>query len=210
MFANACTFRMSRSVIQRGLMALLGTLVVVALMACSESKKNFASIDITGAGFGKDFSLVDADGQTRTLANYKGQVVVLFFGYTQCPDVCPTTMSEVAEAKKLLGSKGEKVVGLFVTLDPERDTPALLKAYTANFGPQIEGLHAASAEQLAAMAKDYRVYYKKVEGKNPGSYTLDHTAASFVYDTQGHLRLYTRYGQGAPSLASDIATLLGS
>jgi protein SCO1/2 len=181
----------------------------LALTGCSESKKPFVSIDITGAEFGKDFSLLDGEGKTRNLQSFKGQVVVLFFGYTQCPDVCPTTMAELVEAKRLLGAKGDNVVGLFVTLDPERDTPAVLKAYTANFGPSVIGLHAASNEQLAALTKDYRIYYKKVEGKG-GQYTLDHTAASFIYDAQGRLRLYTRYGQGAQSLAADIALLSGS
>ncbi|MEN9886226.1 MAG: hypothetical protein RL758_804 [Pseudomonadota bacterium] len=180
----------------------------LTLTGCGESKKNFTSIDITGAEFGKDFSFVDGDGKPVTLAQFKGQAVVLFFGYTQCPDVCPTTMTEVAEAKRLLGAKGDKVVGLFVTLDPERDTPQLLKNYTAHFGPQIIGARAASAEQLAAVAKDFRVYYKKVEGKNPGSYTMDHTAASFVYDPQGRLRLYTRYGMGAEKLAADLSQIL--
>lgn len=178
-----------------------------ALTACGEDKKKFASIDISGAEFGKDFAFVDGDGKPVTLSQFKGQVVVLFFGYTQCPDVCPTTLTEVAEAKRLLGPKGDKVVGLFVTLDPQRDTPQLLKNYTASFGPHFVGAHAGSAEQLAAAAKEFRVYYKKVEGKTPGSYTMDHTAASFVYDPQGRLRLYTRYGMGAQSLASDIAQL---
>jgi protein SCO1/2 len=178
------------------------------LAGCGETKKNFSSIDISGAEFGKNFSFVDGDGKPVTLAQFKGQAVVLFFGYTQCPDVCPTTMTELAEAKRLLGAKGDKVVGLFVTLDPERDTAQVLKNYTANFGPQIIGARAATPEQLVAATKDYRVYYKKVEGKNPGSYTMDHTAASFVYDSQGRLRLYTRYGMGAEKLAADIAQLL--
>jgi protein SCO1 len=205
MFANLrlhSPIRMTRALLLVALTACL------CLLGCGENKKSFVSIDLTGAEFGKDFSFVDGDGKPVTLASFKGQVVVLFFGYTQCPDVCPTTMTEVAEAKRLLGPKGGKVVGLFVTLDPERDTPQVLKAYTANFGPQIIGARAANAQQLAAVTKDFRVYYKKVDGKNPGSYTLDHTAASFVYDTQGRLRLYTRYGMGAQSLATDIAQLL--
>lgn len=196
------------SLFVRGLLVALVLLAGLLLAACGESKKRFTSIDLTGAEFGKDFAFVDGDGKPVTLAGFKGQVVVLFFGYTQCPDVCPTTMTEVAEAKRILGPKGDKVVGLFVTLDPERDTPQVLKAYTANFGPQIIGASAANAQQLAAITKEFRVFYKKVEGKNPGSYTLDHTAASFVYDAQGRLRLYTRYGMGAQSLAADIAQLL--
>lgn len=183
-------------------------LVLALLAGCDGSKPAFRSIDISGAAFGKDFSFVDPDGQVRTLSSYRGQVVVLFFGYTQCPDVCPTTMAEVAEAKRLLGPQGSKVTGLFVTLDPDRDTPVVLKAYAANFGPQIIGLRATSLPQLEAVTKDFRVYHKKIDGKTAGSYTLDHTAASFVYDPEGRLRLYTRYGQGAKPLAEDIALLL--
>lgn len=196
--------------IRRGpcrLLAALWLLLALWLTGCGEGKKGFVSIDLTGAQFGQDFAFVDGDGKPVKLADFQGKVVVLFFGYTQCPDVCPTTLTEVAEAKRLLGKKGEKVVGLFVTIDPERDTPQVLKAYTANFGPDMIGARAASAEQLAAVAKDFRVYFKKVEGKNPGSYTMDHTAASFIYDSQGRLRLYTRYGMGAQNLATDIAQL---
>jgi protein SCO1 len=203
MFADS----VARSKLLRGLWLAVMALCLV-LVGCGESKKNFASIDITGAEFGKDFAFIDGDGKPVTLAQFKGQAVVLFFGYTQCPDVCPTTMTEVAEAKRLLGEKGDEVVGLFVTLDPERDTAQVLKNYTANFGPQIIGARATSPEQLAAMTKDFRVYFKKVDGKSPGSYTLDHTAASFVYDPQGRLRLYTRYGMGAQSLAADLAQIL--
>ena len=127
----------------------------------------------------------------------------MFFGYTQCPDVCPTSMAELAEAKKLLGPDGDKVQGLFVTVDPERDTPEVLKGYMANFDPSFLALR-GTPEQLAAMAKDFKIYYKKVEGKTPTSYTMDHSAASLVYDTQGRLRLYTRYGTGPQALASDL------
>jgi protein SCO1/2 len=203
MFADS----VARSKLLRGLWLAVMALCLV-LVGCGESKKNFASIDITGAEFGKDFAFIDGDSKPVTLAQFKGQAVVLFFGYTQCPDVCPTTMTEVAEAKRLLGEKGDKVVGLFVTLDPERDTAQVLKNYTANFGPQIIGARVTSPEQLAAVTKDFRVYFKKVDGKSPGSYTLDHTAASFVYDPQGRLRLYTRYGMGAQSLAADLAQIL--
>ncbi|MFM2111383.1 MAG: hypothetical protein RLZZ271_43 [Pseudomonadota bacterium] len=203
MFADSCPISRLRNCL-----AWLFLATAMILAGCGETKKNFSSIDISGAEFGKNFSFVDGDGKPVTLAQFKGQAVVLFFGYTQCPDVCPTTMTELAEAKRLLGAKGDKVVGLFVTLDPERDTAQVLKNYTANFGPQIIGARAATPEQLVAATKDYRVYYKKVEGKNPGSYTMDHTAASFVYDSQGRLRLYTRYGMGAEKLAADIAQLL--
>ena len=182
-----------------------GTLALLA--ACSEGKPKFASVDITGADYAKDLSLTDVNGQTRTLKDFAGKVVVVFFGYTQCPDVCPTTLTELVEVKRLLGAQGEQVQGVFVSLDPERDTPEVLKAYMANFDPSFVAL-SGNADQLATVAKDYKVYYKKVEGKTPSTYTLDHSAASYIYDPQGRLRLYARYGSGAAVLAADIKLLL--
>jgi protein SCO1 len=179
----------------------------VLLPACSESKPQFKSIDLTGADYAKDLRLTDHNGQPRSLQDFRGKLVVVFFGYTQCPDVCPTTLAELAEAKKLMGPDGEKVQGIFVTLDPERDTPEVLKSYMANFDPSFLALR-GTPEQLAAVAKEFKVYYKKVDGPTPTSYTMDHSAASFVYDTQGRLRLYTRYGSGAQALASDLQLLL--
>ena len=177
------------------------------LAACSESKPQFKAIDLTGADYARDFQLSDHNGQPRTLKDFRGKLVVLFFGYTQCPDVCPTTMTELADAKRLLGPAGDKVQGLFVTVDPDRDTPDVLKAYMANFDPTFLALR-GTPEQLAEMAKEYKVYYKKSEGKTPTSYTMDHSAASYVYDTQGRLRLYTRYGSGPEALASDLKLLM--
>ena len=177
--------------------------------ACSENRPQFRSIDLTGADYAKDFALPDADGKVRTLADFKGKAVVVFFGYTQCPDVCPTTMSDLAQAKKALGAEGDKVQGVFITVDPERDTPQVLKAYMGNFDPSFVALR-GTPEQTAALAKDFKVFYKKVEGKAPGSYTMDHTAASFVYDPQGRLRLYTRYGLGPQALAEDLKLVLQS
>ena len=177
------------------------------LAACSQAKPQFKAIDLTGADYAKDFQLTDHNGQVRSLKDFQGKLVVVFFGYTQCPDVCPTTMAELAEAKKLLGADGDKVQGLFVTIDPQRDTPAVLKAYMANFDPTFLALR-GTPEQLAATAKEFKVYYKKVDGKTATSYTMDHSAASFVYDTHGRLRLYTRYGNGAQALASDLRLLL--
>ena len=143
------------------------------------------------------------------MADFKGKVVVMFFGYTQCPDVCPTSMAELAEVKQLLGKDGDRLQGIFVTVDPERDTPAILKAYMANFDPTFLAM-STTPEKLAALAKDYKAYYKKVDGKTATSYTMDHSAGSYVYDTQGKLRLFTRYGSGAKVLAADIAQLLKS
>ena len=182
-----------------GAMALLG--------ACTEKAPSFASIDVTGADYAKDFELTDHNGQLRRLTDFKGKVVVVFFGYTQCPDVCPTSMVELAEVKKLLGKDGERLQGLFVTVDPARDTPEVLKAYMGNFDPTFLALSAATPDKLAQLAKDYKVYYKKVDGSTPTSYTMDHSAGNYVYDTKGQLRLFTRYGTGPKILADDIAQL---
>ncbi|GAC1599887.1 MAG: SCO family protein [Ramlibacter sp.] len=183
--------------------------VAALLAACGETKPQFSSIDLTGADYAKDFSLPDQNGQPRSLRDFAGKVVVLFFGYTQCPDVCPTTMTELAQVRKLLGADGDRLQVLFVTVDPERDTPQVLKGYMANFDPSFIALRGTPG-QLAAMAKDFKVFYKKTEGKTPGSYSMDHSAASYVYDTKGQLRLYTRYGSGAEVLASDLRVLLKS
>ena len=183
-------------------------LAALALLAgCAENKPQFHAVDITGADYAKDFALPDADGRLRSLKDFSGQAVVVFFGYTQCPDVCPTTLAEVAQAKQLLGADGSRVQAVFVTLDPERDTAEVLKAYMRNFDPGFVALR-GTPEQVAALAKDFKVYYKKVDGKTPGSYTMDHSAASYVYDGQGRLRLYTRYGSGAQALADDLKLLL--
>jgi protein SCO1/2 len=187
----------------------LSALAVLALAACSPDKPKFNAIDITGADYAKGFTLTDHNGQSRSLSDFKGKVVVLFFGYTQCPDVCPTSMVELAEVKRLMGADGDKLQGVFVTVDPARDTAELLKAYMANFDPTFVAF-IPTPEQLAVVAKDYKIYYKKVDGKTPTSYTMDHSAGSYVYDTQGNLRLYSRYGVGAQVLAQDIQTLLKS
>lgn len=177
------------------------------MTACSEKTAQFRAIDITGAEYARDFQLTDHNGQARTLKDFKGKIVVVFFGYTQCPDVCPTTLAELAEVKRSLGADGARLQGVFVTVDPERDTPEVLKAYMGNFDPAFVALR-GTPEQLVAVAKEYKVYYKKVEGKTPTSYIMDHSAGSFIYDTQGRLRLYTRYGSGAQALADDVRLLL--
>ena len=188
-------------------MLLIAT--AAALAGCSEAKPQFKAVDLTGADYAKDFRLPDANGQPRSLQDFRGKAVVLFFGYTQCPDVCPTTLAEIAQARTLLGADGDKVQGVFITVDPERDTPEVLRAYMANFGPGFVALR-GTAEQTAAVARDFKVHFKKVDGKAPGSYTLDHSAASFVYDAQGRLRLYTRFGTGPQALADDLKLLLAA
>ena len=178
------------------------------LTACSENKPSFVSVDVTGADYARDIRLTDHNGQPRTLKDFAGKIVVIFFGYTQCPDVCPTTMAELVEIRKALGADGARVQALFVTVDPERDSPEVLKAYMTNFDPSFLALRPSSPEQLAALAKDFKVYYKKVEGRTPTSYTMDHSAGSYVFDTKGKLRLFTRYGSGAAALAGDLRQLL--
>jgi protein SCO1/2 len=182
-------------------------LLTLLAAGCTPSKPQFKAVDITGAEYARDFPLPDTSGRMRSIADFKGKAVVVFFGYTQCPDVCPTTMTEVAQAKKILGADGERVQGVFITVDPERDTPEVLNAYMANFDPSFVALR-GSPEQTAAVAKDFKVYYKKVEGKTPTSYTMDHSAASFVFDVSGRVRLYTRYGVGPQALADDLKLLL--
>lgn len=178
------------------------------LAACQPDKPQFKAIDITGADYAKGFALTDFNGQPRSLTDYKGKAVVVFFGFTQCPDVCPTTMNEMAQVNELLGTDGDKLQVVFISIDPERDTPEVLKAYMGSFDPSFAGLYAASPEALAALAKDFKIFYKKVDGKTPTSYSMDHTAASYVYDPQGRLRLYARYGIGPQAMADDIRLLL--
>lgn len=188
----------------------LAALIALTLSACQKSAPNaakFQGIDLTGAEYARQLSLTDQEGRMRTLADFKGKVVVVFFGYTQCPDVCPTTMAEIAEVKRSLGADGDRVQGVFVTIDPERDTAALLKAYLASFDPGFVGLRGSEAQTQAA-AKEFKVFFAKVPGKTPESYTMDHTAASFVFDTEGRVRVYERYGAGAQALGDDIKLLL--
>ena len=189
---------------------LAGCAAVVAgcdRFAAPGAKPQFHATDITGADFGRSLALPDLDGRMRTLEDFKGKVTVIFFGYTQCPDVCPTTMAEIAEVKKLLGKDGERVQGVFVTIDPERDTPEVLRNYVASFDPGFIALR-GTPDQTAAAAKEFKVFYAKVAGKSPGSYTMDHTAASYVLDTDARVRLFVRYGSEPTALASDLKALL--
>ncbi|WP_119352776.1 SCO family protein [Azohydromonas sediminis] len=179
----------------------------LAGVAGSGGKSSFKAIDITGADYGRELSLTDTEGRRRTLADFRGKIVVLFFGFTHCPDVCPTTMVELAEAKRQLGADGERIQGIFVTIDPERDTPELLKAYVSNFDPSFVALR-GDAEETKKAAREFKVFYAKVPGKTPDSYTMDHTAGSYVIDAQGRLRLFTRYGSGVQALVDDLKLLL--
>jgi protein SCO1/2 len=182
-------------------------LSLLGLSACSEPKPAFKAVDITGADYAKELNLTDQNGQVRKLKDFSGKLVVVFFGYTQCPDVCPTTMQELAEVKGLLGPDGDKLQAVFVTVDPERDTTELLKAYVENFDASFVALR-PTQEQLPAIAKEFKIYFKRVEGKTPTSYTMDHSAGSYTFDTQGRVRLFNRYGMGAQALADDFKLLL--
>ena len=188
-----------------GLAAL--SLTSVWLTGCTPDKPQFKSIDLTGADYAQGFSLLDHNGQLRSIKDFAGKVVVVFFGFTQCPDVCPTSMAELAEVKRLLGDDGDKLQAIFITLDPEHDALEMLKAYMGNFDPGFLALR-PTPEQLPQVAKDFKIYYKKVDGKTKGSYTMDHSAGSYIYDPQGRIRLYNRYGSGAEVLASDIRLLI--
>jgi len=186
---------------------LLVVLLAVLLAACAPEKPSFSLSDVTGSALGRDFALTGHDGKPRTLADFRGKAVVMFFGYTQCPDVCPTTLSTMAEVMRILGPDADRVQVLFVTIDPERDTPALLREYVPAFDPRFLGLYgdAAATERVA---KEFKVLYRKSPGSTPDTYTIDHSAGAYVFDPQGRLRLYGSYGQSADAFAHDLRELL--
>ena len=191
---------------------LLATLAMGLLAGCDRvgvgaAKPSFKAVDITGAEYARELSLPDADGHMRTLADFKGKVTLVFFGYTQCPDVCPTTLAELAAVKRELGKDGDRVQGVFVSVDPQRDTAEILKAYMASFDPGFIALR-GTPEQTQAAAKNFKVFYAQVPGKTEGSYTVDHTAGTYVFDAQGRVRLFVRYGSGTEALAHDLKLLL--
>jgi len=198
---------MTISPLRRHLCSLAAATLLAGLAACQKSPVAFQGIDITGAEYARQLNLTDADGKPRTLADFKGKVAIVFFGYTQCPDVCPTTLAEIAAVKKQLGPDGDKVVGVFVTIDPERDSASVLKAYVGSFGPDFVALR-GSVDEVKAAAREFKVFFAKVPGTTDGSYTMDHTANSFVFDPQGRLRLAERYGVGVQALAKDVKALI--
>ena len=187
--------------------ALLLALSLFVFGCEQRAQTRFASTDISGADFGKGFSLTDHAGKLRTLADFRGKVVTLFFGYTQCPDVCPTSMASMAEVMKLLGDDAKRVQVLFITVDPERDTPQLLAQYVPTFHPDFLGLY-GDASATAQVAKDFKVFFQKQPGSSAENYTVDHTAGTYVYDPQGRIRLYVRHGERPETIAADIKLLL--
>ena len=194
---------------RRFALTALAALPLAACQKASPDKPAFKGIDLTGAEYARTLNLTDQDGRARSLADFKGKVLVVFFGYTQCPDVCPTTMAELAQVKKSLGKDGERLQAVFISVDPERDTPQVLKSYIGSFDPAFVALR-GTPEQTVETAKAFKVFYAKAPGKTPGSYTVDHTAGSYVFDTQGRVRLFESYGKGTEGLTADIKALLAA
>lgn len=192
---------------RRRVLAVL-TLSGAALLlgGCVPSEPVFRSTDITGAGYGKTLSLTDHNGQVRTLADFRGKVVTIFFGYTQCPDVCPTALAGMSEVMQRLGPDADRVQVLFITVDPERDTQALLAEYVPVFDKRFLGLH-GSPEKVAEVAKDFRVFHRK-SGDLDGHYTIDHSAGTYLFDPSGRARLYVKHGEDPTAIAADIEALL--
>lgn len=190
------------------LIAAMGLAVAVAATGCGEKPEapRFKLTDVTGASFGKELALTDHNGQHRTLADFKGKVVTVFFGFTHCPDVCPTTLGEMALVLKELGGDAGRVQVLFITVDVERDTPAVLKRYVPAFHPSFLGM-TGSAEDIARTAKEFKIFFQR-QNLPGGAYTMDHSAGTYILDTEGRLRLYAQYAAGAPALLHDIRLLL--
>lgn len=187
---------------------VLGSAAALLLAACSAEKPAFQGIDITGAPYAQQLELPDVNGKPRTLAEFKGKLAIVFFGYAQCPDVCPGTLAEIAEARQRLGADGAAVQPVFVTVDPERDSAQVLKEYVSGFGGDVVALRGDLAQTQAA-AKGFKVYFAKVPARDgSASYTIDHTAGAYVFDKQGRVRLFLRYGTGTDALTHDLKLLL--
>jgi protein SCO1/2 len=183
-------------------------LLLALLAGCGKNPSDeFRAMDVTGIEYGRDFHLTDHNGRPRSLADFRGKVVVLFFGYTHCPEICPTTLNDLALALKRLGPDAKKVQVLFATIDPERDTQQLLAQYVPAFNPTFLGLY-GNAAATARVAAEFHVTYGKHPTGNRGKYDMDHTAGAFVFDQNGKLRLYTGYGQTAEAYAHDLGLLL--
>ena len=191
----------------RRLIAFAFACLALLAAGCGEQQGGkFELTDVTGAPFGKALELTDHNGQRRTLADFKGKVVVIFFGFTHCPDACPTTMAELATVAKALGPDANRLQVLFVTVDPERDTPEVLKQYVPGFNPTFLGL-SGTPEDISRTAKEFKVYFQKQQQPG-GGYSMDHSAGTFVFDPQGRLRLFGNYGIGSNAILHDVKVLL--
>ena len=200
--------RNTYSVRRRAVAVCIGSAVVAGLLpSCAPESPSFNAVAITGADYARDFPLTDHLGQIRSIKDFPGKIVAVVFGDAQCPDVCPATLSELVETKKLLGSDGEKLQVIFITVDPQRDSAEVVKAYMASFDPTFLAL-LPTADQLAAITRDFKVFDKKVDGSGPGRYTMDDGAGTYLYDTRGRIRLFSRYGAGPQALADDVKALL--
>ncbi|NLY34505.1 SCO family protein [Advenella faeciporci] len=196
---------MSTNQKRRLLLTGLGVLPLM-LVACSKEKPLVVhGKDLTGASFGRDFNLQGPDGKRYTVKDFKGKALMIFFGFTQCPDVCPTALARAVEIKNLLGEDADKLQVIFITIDPERDTPEMLAAYTDAFDPSFLGLY-GTLDETQTVAKEFKIYYKKVP--TGSSYTMDHSALSYVFDTNGKLRISLPHAQSAEQCAEDIRQLL--
>ena len=193
----------------RWLLVFIVAALAVFIAGCNRAgdaaAPGFRGIDLTGAPYGRNFRLTDADGRERALADYKGKAVLMYFGFVQCPDVCPTALIRAAKVKQLLGAEGDKLQVIFITVDPERDTPEVIKAYTAAFDPSFIGLY-GDAKRTRETADEFKVYFKQVP--TGSSYTMDHSALSYAFDPQGRLRLALRHEQTAADYAHDLRQLL--
>jgi len=194
-------------IVKRTLVSAIVLLFVTALAGCGRAGPPALQLtDITGAQFGRDFKLTDHNGRVRSLADFRGKVVTVFFGFTHCPDVCPTVLAEMAQVMRELGPDADRVQVLFVTVDPERDTPEVLRQYVPAFYPSFLGLY-GDADDIARTAKEFKIVYQK-QALPGGGYSVDHSAGTYIYDRQGRLRLYASYGRGTPALLHDIRILL--
>lgn len=195
------------------LKVLISAALSLTLLACGQQSEPapqaspFTAVDITGADWGRDFQLTDHNGQPRALADFKGKVVLLYFGYTHCPDMCPATLAQMAQVRSELGAQGDRVQGLFVTVDPERDTPQVLAQYVPAFDPSFLGLY-GDAATTAALAKEFKTYFGAQKADAQGDYTVDHSGGVYVFDPRGRLRLMLRPGAGVDAMAADVAILL--
>ncbi len=195
----------------RWLAAVWAAATLLVLTGCQPAPQppSFQATDITGAAFARDFRLTDHNGRVRTLADFRGKVVAVFFGYTHCPDVCPTTLSDFSAALHELGDQAGRVQVIFVTVDPERDTPDILKQFVPAFNPTFLGMYTDS-DTLKQLAKEYKVVYQKTSVKGTDDYLIDHSAGTYIYDPKGHLRLLMPYGSSPDAIAHDLKALLAT